>query len=457
MKNSVSSINPFSGQVIASYPVFDDQQVATAFSCVSETYATWKFASFETRAVALRQIAAALRTEKEHLAHLATSEMGKPIAQSRDEVEKCARTLDFYADRGAEYLAIRPAATEATKSYVSFRPLGTVLAVMPWNFPYWQVFRAFAPIVMAGNVMVLKHASNVTGCALAIEKVICDAVAPLHLLKTVIVPGEGAEKLIAHPSVAAVTFTGSTDAGKKVAAMAGSHIKKCVLELGGSDAYIILEDADLDLATDLCVKGRLVNSGQSCVAAKRFVVMNAVLQEFENLLTKKMQQATMGDPTNTANRIGPMARHNLRDELHRQVSESVRAGAKLLCGGYIPDGDGALYPPTVLTNVSEGMPAYSEELFGPVASVIAAGTEEAAISIANDTRFGLGGGIFSRDTAKAQAIAEHLLDAGNCFVNDTVHSNPELPFGGIKESGYGRELGVYGITEFVNIKTVFVK
>ncbi len=388
---------------------------------------------------------------------LAATEMGKPIQQGYYEVEKCAATMEFYAKEGAGFLKDEVIATNASKSYVSFQPIGTILAVMPWNFPFWQVFRAMAPAVMAGNVMVLKHASNVSGCGLAIAELIVRAGAPEGLLQTLLLPSSRVEGLINDSRIAAVTLTGSTAAGSKVAEAAGRNLKKVVLELGGSDPYVILADADLDIAVEIAVRGRLVNSGQSCIAAKRFVVVKSVRKEFEQRFLQQMKEVIFGDPFDEKSRIGPMARVDLRDELHQQVQKSIAKGAKLLCGGFIPEGKGAFYPATVLTNVKKGMPAYDEEMFGPVGVIIEAKDTADAMRIANDSLYGLGGGIISRNIKKAEALAAIELQAGNCFVNDFVHSDPHLPFGGIKQSGYGRELGSYGIREFVNIKTVFIK
>lgn len=457
MNQMLTAVNPTTGQVLKTYPIDDEKKVQKALNKADKAFRTWKEASFKERGTVLKNIAKALRADKVKLAELATAEMGKPIGQSMDEVEKCARTLDFYAQNGARFLADEVIGTDARKSFVSYRPLGVVLAIMPWNFPYWQVFRAMAPTLMAGNTMVLKHASNIPGCALAIEKIIRKSGAPDGLFQTLLVPSSQVEPIIAHPAVAAVTLTGSTEAGKKVAATAGAHLKKQVLELGGSDAYIVLDDADLDVAIEVSVRGRLVNSGQSCVAAKRFVVVKSMRKAFEERFVAAMQAATYGDPMDRSNRIGPMARHDLRDQLHQQVQQSVAKGAKVLCGGFVPEGAGAFYPPTVLSNVKKGMPAYDEELFGPVASVIEAKNEDDAFRIANDSIYGLGGGIFSKDRKRAERLAALKLDAGNCFVNEHVHSDPHLPFGGVKQSGYGRELGVFGIREFVNIKTVFIK
>lgn len=457
MPEQIVSIDPATGKEIAAYAIYDEKKVEGILKQSKKTFEEWRRSPFSKRAVVLKNIAKELRKDKERLATLAAKEMGKPVQQGRDEVEKCAKTLEFYAKQGAAFLANEIVATDAKKSYVAFQPLGVVLAIMPWNFPYWQVFRAMAPAVMAGNVMVLKHASNVSGCALEIERMIRKAGAPKGLLQTLLLPSSRIEVLIADPAIAAVTLTGSTAAGSKVAEAAGRNLKKQVLELGGSDAYIILEDADMDIAIEIAVRGRLVNSGQSCISAKRFVVVKPVLKEFEKRYTEQMKKATWGDPMDTNNRIGPMARKDLRGQLHEQVLKSIEKGAKLLCGGYIPDGPGAYYPPTILTNVKKGMPAYEEELFGPVASIIAAKDEQDAIRIANDSIYGLAGGIISKNRARAEKLAAEYFEAGSCFINEFAHSDARLPFGGIKHSGYGREIGTFGIREFVNIKTVFIK
>lgn len=456
MADTLQSIDPATGKVLATYNADDDKKVEKAVKQAQKAFGEWRGQSLAQRGKVLKAIAAQLRKDKQRLAELATREMGKPIAQSIAEVEKCAATFDYYAKEGPKFLADEIKETDAKKSYVSFQPLGVVLAIMPWNFPYWQVFRAMGPALMAGNTMLLKHASNISGCALAIEKVIKDAGAPKGLFQTLLLPSSRVEELIKNPVVSAITFTGSTAAGSKVAAVAAAHIKKQVLELGGSDAYIILEDADMDLAVKTSVDGRLVNSGQSCVAAKRFIPVKAVRKEFESRMVELMQQATFGNPMDKNNKIGPMARTDLRDQLHAQVQESIKKGAKLLCGGYIPEGEGAFYPPTVLTNVKKGMPAYDEELFGPVAAIIEAKDETDAIRLANDSIYGLGAGIFSKNRARAEKLAAKELQAGNCFVNAFVHSDARLPFGGAKQSGYGRELSEFGIREFVNIKTVFI-
>ena len=457
MSELLISIDPATGRQIGSYKIHDDKKIESALKLAHRTFDEWRRLSFSKRAVILKNIAKQIRIEKDALVKLAASEMGKPIQQGYYEVEKCASTLEFYAREGAKFLADEVVKTDAFKSYVSFQPLGPVLAIMPWNFPYWQVFRAMAPTVMAGNVIVLKHASNVSGCALAIEKLILKAGAPRGLLQTLLIPSSRVGQLIDDSRIAAVTLTGSTTAGSKVAEAAGRNLKKAVLELGGSDPYVILADADMDTAIEIAVRGRLVNSGQSCIAAKRFVIDKKVRKEFELRFVEKMKAATFGPPMNENSRIGPMARRDLRDQLHEQVVESVKKGAKILCGGFMPEGEGAYYPPTVLTNVKKGMPAYDEELFGPVAAIIEAKDEADAMRIANDSIYGLGGGIISRNRGKAEKLAATELQAGSCFVNDFVHSDQRLPFGGIKQSGYGRELGTFGIREFVNIKTVFVK
>jgi succinate-semialdehyde dehydrogenase/glutarate-semialdehyde dehydrogenase len=452
------SINPATGETIATYSATTPEQLDKALAVSVKRFDDWRTASFKERSRVLKAVAKELRAAQRRLAELAVREMGKPYQQAFDEVGKCAKTFDFYAKEGAGFLASEMVETEARKSYVSYQPLGTVLAVMPWNFPYWQVFRCAAPILMAGNTMVLKHASNVSGCALAIAEVFQNAGAPKGLFQSLLLPSSEIAALIAHDAIKAVTFTGSTTAGSKIAEAAGRVIKKQVLELGGSDPYVILEDADLDLAVKVCVEGRLVNSGQSCVAAKRFIVVKSLRKEFEQRMKEAFEAANWGgDPMDKSMRIGPMARVDLRDELHKQVEASIEAGAKLLCGGVIPEGPGAFYPPTILTNVKKGMAAYDEEMFGPVAAIIEAKDEKDAIRKANDSIYGLGAAIFSKDRKRAEMLAATELHAGNCYVNAQVHSDPKLPFGGTKQSGYGRELGSFGIREFTNIKTVFVQ
>jgi len=450
------SINPVTGQEIARYEEMSPSEVDTIVRRSHDAFLAWRRTSFDERARALRAVAHILRTEAETLARLMAVEMGKPLRDGIAEAKKCATCCDFYADNAERILAPEPVNTEARTSFVTFNPLGVVLAVMPWNFPFWQVFRFAAPALMAGNAAVLKHASNVPGCALAIERIVRESGVPENLLRTLMISNSAVDGVIVHPLVRAVTLTGSGAAGRAVARKAGEVLKKTVLELGGSDAYLVLEDADLDSAAGISAKGRLINSGQSCIAAKRFIVVEQVRRDFEERFVARMSAARQGDPLQMETEIGPLARRDLRDALHGQVEESVRRGARCLLGGRCPDGPGAFYPPTVLTDVAKGMPAYDEELFGPVAAVIPVRDEAHAIATANDSPFGLGAAILTRDVARGERIASDDIEAGCVFVNDAVRSDPRLPFGGIKESGYGRELGSYGIKEFVNIKTVVV-
>lgn len=454
---SIQSINPFTGGVISEYKETSLKQASRKIDETHNAWLQWKLTGFRERSKLLKNVSSVLHKRKAELARLMALEMGKPLKQGISEIEKCAVACDYYAKNAESFLKDELVKTDASKSFVTFQPIGVVLAIMPWNFPFWQVFRFIAPTLMAGNCGILKHASNVPGCALAIEEIIREAGYPEYVFQTLLVPGKQVDKLIEHHSIKAVTLTGSTEAGKKVAAKAGSLIKKTVLELGGSDAYVILEDADLELAAQTCVDSRLVNSGQSCIAAKRFIVVKSVEKEFTRLFLEKMSRKVVGDPMNPTTDVGPQARTDLRDQLHKQVKKSIELGAKCILGGKVPKGESALYPPTILTKVKKGMPAFDEELFGPVASIISARSEEEAISLANDTVFGLGGAVFTKDLARGEEIARNKLNAGSCFVNALVKSDPRLPFGGINESGYGRELGVYGIKEFVNIKTVFVK
>jgi len=454
---SIKTIHPANGDILRTYEEMKMDHINGLLESMHKSWHSWKNTSFEARAEPMRQIAQLLRSEKEKYASLMTEEMGKPITDSKGEVEKCAWVCEYYADHAGTFLNNEPIDTEATKSFVTFQPLGIVLAIMPWNFPFWQVFRFAAPAIMAGNACLLKHANNVTGCSLAIEELFQKAGFPENLFQSVIVENETVEKIIEHPHIKAVTLTGSTRAGKVVAATAGKNLKKSVLELGGSDPYIVLEDADLDHAAETCVNSRLINSGQSCIAAKRFIVIESVSEKFQSLVLDKLKKKKLGDPWDKDTDVGPMARIDLMANLHNQVQDSVDKGAKCLLGGEISEGKGAFYPITLLTNVKPGMPAYEEELFGPVAVIIDVKTKEEAIRIANDTAYGLGAAIFTNSDEQGEKIATDELDAGCCFVNDLVKSDPRLPFGGIKSSGFGRELGPYGIKEFVNIKTVSVK
>jgi succinate-semialdehyde dehydrogenase / glutarate-semialdehyde dehydrogenase len=453
---SFQSINPANGEVLATYEEMKPDQLPGLIGKVHDAFVSWRRTSFDDRAKLMRQAAQVLRKDASEYARLMAQEMGKPVRDGVAEAQKCALACDFYAENTARFLGRELVATEARNSFITFNPLGAILAVMPWNFPFWQVFRFAAPNLMAGNAAVLKHASNVPGCALAIEAVFRLAGFPEHLFRTLMISSRQVETVIENPLIRAVTLTGSGPAGRAVASKAGAMLKKTVLELGGSDPYVVLEDADLDLAARVSTKGRLVNSGQSCIAAKRFVVVEKVRREFEERFVQHMSAARMGDPFDDSTEVGPLARHDLRDTLHRQVETSIAKGAHALVGAAIPNNRGAYYPPTVLTDVRKGMPAYEEELFGPVAAIIPVKDEEHAIATANDSAFGLGGCVITRDLKRGEGIAAERIESGSVFVNEPVRSDPRLPFGGVKESGYGRELSSYGIKEFVNIKTVYV-
>ena len=449
------STNPTTGAEIARYEEMPPEEVDRALTAATSAFEVWRRIPFEERAEVVRRAAAELRTRQSELARLMALEMGKPVAQGEGEIDKCASASEFFADHAEGLLALENVKTEAAHSFVTFKPLGVVLGVMPWNFPFWQVFRYASPALMAGNATVLKHSSNVMGCALAIAEIWRAAGAPEGLFQSLRLSSARVGDLIADDRIAAVTLTGSTPAGRDVAARAGQALKKTVLELGGSDPYVILDDADVEAAVKTCVYSRLINSGQSCVAAKRFICTTERAAEVEQLFGDLMRAKTMGDPLTQVD-VGPQARVDLRDDLDRQVRASIQMGARVLLGGERPGGPGAFYPPTVLTNVRKGMPAYDEELFGPAAAIITVATEDEALRVANDSPFGLGAAVFTRDSKRGMLIASDDLAAGNCFVNDFVRSDPRLPFGGIKQSGYGRELSAFGIREFVNIKTVWV-
>ncbi len=453
----MQSINPFNNQVIKEYPKHSLEEVNEILNQVDTAFQEWKKTSFSFRKGLMEKLADLLDAQKEELAELIVSEMGKIKREAVGEIEKCAWVCRYYAEHAKTFLQNEHIETQASQSYVSYQPIGTVLAVMPWNFPFWQVFRFLVPSLMAGNTGVLKHASNVPGCALAIEKLVVEAGFPDNVFRTLLVSGREVDSIIKNKTIKAVTHTGSTPAGKSVAVSAGLVLKKTVLELGGSDPYLILGDADIQEAARLCVASRLLNAGQSCIGAKRFIIMVEVYEDFKKEFVRLMQEAKFGDPMDETLSIGPLARLDLRDELHQQIIDSVSQGAKLLCGGFIPEEEGAFYPPTVLENVKKGMPAYHEELFGPAASLFKVNSIEEGIRIANDTVFGLGAGVFTSDTQVGIRLAEKGLEAGSVFVNDFVKSDPRLPFGGVKESGYGRELSLFGIREFVNVKTIVVK
>jgi succinate-semialdehyde dehydrogenase/glutarate-semialdehyde dehydrogenase len=452
----MESVNPFNGRVVARYEEMDRAAVDATIKAAHRAYLGWRELSLAQRARPMKRAADLLRDRAAEYGRLMALEMGKPVRDGIAEARKCAIGCDFYAEHAERFLSPQPVEMEDRKAEVVFRPLGVLLAVMPWNFPFWQVIRFAAPALMAGNGAVLKHAANIQGSALAIERLFRDAGFPEQLFRTLLIGSKAVDAVIEHPLVRAVSLTGSSGAGRAVARKAGECLKKCVLELGGSDAYVILDDVDVAFAAAQSAKGRLVNAGQSCIAAKRFIVLEQVRAAFETQLVEEMAKARTGDPLDEATTLGPMARHDLRDSLHQQVRKSVEKGARCLLGGTVPAGDGAFYPPTVLTDVHKGMPAYDEEMFGPVAAIISAADETDAIRLANDSEFGLGGGVFTRDLKRGEALAADGIDAGLVFVNAPVESNPMLPFGGIKESGYGRELSSFGIHEFVNIKTVVV-
>lgn len=452
----MKSVNPVTGEVVNSTKQHSAKGVEKIINSVDKTWHYWKSTSFNHRSQRMQNLASLLKSQRDELARIISLEVGKVFKEAQAEIEKCAMVCDYYALNAESFLQEEVIETDASNSYVCYQPLGTILAIMPWNFPFWQVFRFVAPVLMAGNTAVLKHASNVPGCSKAIEELIREAGFPENAFRSLLIGSDMVEAVINHKAIKAISLTGSTPAGKAVAEMAARVLKKCVLELGGSDPYIVLSDADILRAAQTCVVGRLFNAGQSCIGAKRFIVVEDVFCAFLEHMVDFMRLANFGDPFLSETTIGPMASIELRDELHKQVEMSVKLGAEVVIGGEIPYRNGAYYPPTILENVKPGMPAYDEELFGPVAAVIKAKDEEDAIRIANDTIFGLGAAIFTRDINKGQDIAEFKLEAGSCFVNDFVKSDPRLPFGGIKGSGYGRELSSFGIKEFMNIKTVVV-
>lgn len=453
----LNAINPANGQLLAEYEPMTIPEMAEAIKASHAAFRQWRRVSFVERAAAFTRMASFLRAQQNELGLLMTREMGKPVKQSRAEVEKCAWVCEYFAENAARFLADEPVEAAASESFITFQPIGVVLAIMPWNFPFWQVFRAAAPALMAGNGMVLKHASNVPGCALAIERLFAEAGFPENLFRTLLVGSNLAPVAIAHDLVRAVTLTGSTEAGERVAALAGSQIKKTVLELGGSDPYLVLADADLDHAAATLAAGKMINGGQSCIAVKRIIVVEAVREAFEAKFVAAMRGYPIGDPEDENCLLGAMARVDLRDELHGQVEHTIGEGASCLLGGNIPKKSGAWYPATVLSGVKPGMLAAEKELFGPVAVLMSAADEDEAVHLANATEFGLGGGIFSRDVKRAKELARSELQTGSVAVNDFVKSDPRLPFGGVGKSGYGRELAAIGIKEFVNIKTVTVK
>ncbi len=446
------SVNPATGEAIGSFALHDGAEVDAALDRAVRAQRDWRWTSPATRSALLERLAAGLRRERDTLAALITAEMGKPIGEAISEVEKCALNCDFYAGAAAAMLADAPVAG-APGAFVAYEPLGVVLAIMPWNYPLWQVVRFLAPALAAGNGIVLKHAANVPQCAIAIERLVVEAGAPAGLFANLRVEPATVGALIADPSIAAITLTGSTEVGMIVAGQAGASLKKQVLELGGSDPFVVLADADIALAAKMAVAARFTNAGQSCVNAKRFVVVDAVADQFIQAFAEAAGRLVMGDPTDRATTLGPLARANLRASIDAQVQRSMAAGARLIMGGVLPEGPGFYYPATLLDRVEPGMAAFDEETFGPAAAIIRARDEEEAIALANRTAFGLGASIWTRDTDRGLALARRI-EAGAVFVNSVVASDPRVPFGGIKMSGYGRELGDLGLKEFTNAKTI---
>ncbi len=452
-----TSVNPLNGETIKEYPEHSVGEIEEKISASNKTFESWSKTGFSERSALMNKVADLLEERKEKLALLMSKEMGKILPEGRSEAEKCAWVCRYYAENAEQFLLDKPLKSDASKSYVSYQPLGVLLAIMPWNFPFWQVFRFAAPSLMAGNTALLKHASNVPGCALAIEELFRDAGFPESAFQTLLIGSGEVASVIADQRVKAVTLTGSTKAGKAVASTAGKHLKKCVLELGGSDPYVVLDDAPLEKTIEACVTSRLINAGQSCIAAKRFIVTEKNYDNFVQGMKNAMKGKAIGDPTDETTGIGPQARADLRDELHEQVKKSIEAGAQVMLGCEVPPGAGSFYPASILAGVKPGMPAFDEELFGPVAAIIKAKDKDDAIRLANQSVFGLGAAVFTANQAEGERIAREELQAGCCFVNDFVRSDPRLPFGGINESGFGRELSEWGIHEFVNIKTVYVK
>lgn len=450
------SINPATEEVIKTYEIFSKTKVQAAIEAVHDSFMKWRRISFKKRKALMKNAAKILRKNIESYAALMTQEMGKPITQAKTEIEKCAWNCEFFAENAQAFLQDEFVETDAKKSYVHFEPLGVILAVMPWNFPFWQVFRFAAPSLMAGNAVILKHASNVSGCALAIEKIFHEAGFPKNIFRTLIMPSSEIESVIGYPLVKAVTITGSSAAGENVASLAGKYLKKSVLELGGSDPFIVLDDADVFSCATTAAKARNINTGQSCIAAKRFIIFEKIADQFEKLFTEQMKNAVIGDPMDPKTQVGPMARADLLEALDLQIKESIKKGAKLLTGGFRLPRKGYFYAPTVLSYVKKGMPAYDEETFGPVAAIIRVKNLKEAVEVANDTPYGLGVSIWTKNSKKGELLAREI-EAGAVFVNGIVKSDPRLPFGGIKQSGYGRELASYGIKEFVNIQSVWIK
>jgi succinate-semialdehyde dehydrogenase/glutarate-semialdehyde dehydrogenase len=457
MSDTMKTIDPTTGQPLETYDCLSDDQMVDAVEKCHAAFDAWRLRPVSERAEVLRGVGQALRARSDDLAKLMTQEMGKTLEQSYQEVELCAAICDYTADIGPDELApIKRELPEGGDGHIVYSPVGVIYGIQPWNYPAYQAVRYSIANLMAGNGVLLKHAENVTGCGLLLDEIYREGGLPENLFKTILITHHQSDDLIEHELVRGVTLTGSPSAGKHVGAQAAAALKKTVLELGSNDAYVVLEDCDMDLTVEACVMGRIYNNGETCVAAKRFVVVDSVYDEFRDKFVEQMKALTLGDPTDEATDLGPMARKDLRDDLHAQVQQSVKKGAKILCGGEMPEGEGYYYPATVLDKVAPGQPAYDDELFGPVASVIRAKDTEDAMRIANDSRFGLGGGIFTTDTDKAVALARNHFDTGMVFVNGFGIAKPNMPFGGVKDSGYGREHGGFGLKEFVNVKAIHV-
>src|SRR5664279_1343622 len=444
------SIDPYTQKLLAEYPIMEDDQLERVINMAAQAFRKWKYFSFRQRAVVLQQVATILRRDLETLSTLISREMGKVIGEARGEVEKCAVTAEYYANHSSDFLMDETLDAGINKSFVTYQPIGVVLGIMPWNFPFWQVFRYVSPTLMAGNTTLLKHAPNVCGCAIALEKIFLEAGAPEGVFACVIIDTPSVEKILSSDTVQGVTLTGSEKAGSSVASLAGRYIKKSVMELGGSDALILLPDADMQTAVSVALQSRMLNAGQSCIGAKRFIVLHEAMPEFVQEFLMQLKTLKQGDPFDKNNTTGPMARPDLVDSLNKQLVNSVKMGAKLEFGGEV---NGCNFKPALLLNVRKGMPAFEEETFGPMAAVITAKNETDAIRLANDSRYGLAGSVWTKDVDKGIAIARQM-DTGAVFINTLVKSDPRLPFGGVKKSGYGRELGRHGIMEFVNVKTI---
>ena len=456
MSETINTYNPATGEKIDHYHLMTAEEADQAVIRSQEAFLNWRRTSFETRGDLFRNLANLMEERIDDLASLMTREMGKVTAQGKQEVQLCAEICRYTAEHGADILEDEHRIFEGGRAIITYQPIGVILGIQPWNFPLYQVIRYSASNIMAGNTTVLKHAKNVFGMAVAIQQMYEDAGFPKNVYQSLLIDGSTASDLIKHKYVRGVTFTGSDEVGKQVAKEAASLSKKTVMELGSNDAFLVLADADIDHAVEMCIQGRVINNGETCVAAKRFVIVDSVYEEFRDKFVAQCKKLKVGDPTDENTTLGPMARKDLRDELHQQVVKSVEAGAILSLGGEIPDSEGYFYPVTVLEDVAPGMPAYDDELFGPVASLIRARDDKQAMEVANDSRYGLGGGIFSNDTDKAISLAKDEFDTGMVNINGYSLAQPNLPFGGVKDSGYGREHGGYGMREFVNVKTIMV-